>query len=378
MFFLPYISVSLIILFLYFNECGKLQYVPKQKAQTYAFVIMLVFMGLRGHIYSDFINYYTFYEYLPNLFNLSMDTFIDERFEPGFVIYSSIIKTIMPNYFGWVFINTLIDMLVFNYVFKKYTDSQILPFIFFIAFNGLMIEFNLYRNVKAIDLFLLSIPFLQNRKWLPYMLLNLLGMTFHMTSLIYIPLYFVLNRKPPKYILWGGIAVANVIFLGQVHFFSDLLNSLEIFQTISLYEKIAGYTDRSEASYGLSFGYIERTFSMVIFTILYDKLIEKRESNVIFYNCFWLYYVLFLSLYEVQVLAERIPILFMFSYWILYPNIIRVSYKYRQVVYVGVVLLSLMKIYLANNILPAKYDNLLFGIESYDVKAQRYENYLDA
>lgn len=378
MYFFPYIIVALIILFLYFNECGQLRYIQKEKAQWLAFAIMLIFMGLRGHIYSDFINYYVFYENLPNIFNLSVETFTEERFEPGFVLYSSIVKTIMPNYFGWVFINTLIDMIVFWVTFKRYTHSQILPFVFFLAFNGLLIEFNLYRNIKAIDLFLLSLPYLQNRKWMPYMLLNLLGMSFHMTSLIYLPLYFVLVLKPPKYILWGGIVVANVIFLGQVHFIAEIINSLEIFQTISIYDKLVGYTDKSEASYGISFGYVERTFSMILFTILYEKLVNKNEGNVIFYNCFWLYYVLFLSLYEVQVFAERIPTLFMFSYWILYPNVIKTKFKYRQIVYVAVIVLSIMKIYLANGIPPAKYDNVIFGIDSYDKRTQIYENYLDS
>lgn len=377
MYFLPYLALVIFLLFLYFNECGTLRYIAKDKAQVTAFVVLLLFMGLRGHIYSDFINYYTFFDYLPNLFNLSIETFLEQRFEPGFVLYSSIVKTIIPNYFGWVFVNTLIDMMVFSITFKRYTDSQILPFIFFLAFNGLMIEFNLYRNIKSIDLFLLSIPYLKERKCLPYMLLNLLGVTFHLTSFIYLPLYFILNYKAPKYILWGGIAVANLIFLGNIHFVANLLNSMEIFQNLSLYDKLVGYSDSSDLSYGISFGYIERTFSVLLFTVLYDKLIEQKESNLIFYNCFWLYYVLFLALYEVQVFAERIPILFMFSYWILYPNVIKIGYKYRQIVYVISVILVMLKVVMSNSEIYARYDNLLFGIQSYEERMAIQLDYFD-
>ena len=152
---IPYIIVCIVLFYLYLNENGTFHVFSEKKAQNIAFILLLVFIGLRGHIYSDFIQYYRFFEQLPNLFELDIYFFSDWYFEPGYVLYSSILKTILPNYFAWVFVNTLIDLLIFRHVFKEYTSSQILPFIFFIAFNGLFVEFNLYRNVKSIELFLL-------------------------------------------------------------------------------------------------------------------------------------------------------------------------------------------------------------------------------
>lgn len=157
-----------------------------------AYAILLWFIGLRGHMYSDFIVYYPLFEELPAISDLEVGDYL---MEPGFIIYSSLIKTIFPNYFIWIFINTSIDLLVFYHVFKRYTEFRILPLIFFIAYMGLSIEFNLYRNVKALDLFLLSIPYLQQRRIVPYMFLNLLGATFHVSSLIYIPMYFLLHKN---------------------------------------------------------------------------------------------------------------------------------------------------------------------------------------
>lgn len=378
MYSIPYIIVALVLFFLYGCECGKIKCgITAKQARTIAFLLLLFFLGLRGHIYSDFINYYTFYEEVPNILKLTLRHIEDYGWEPGFVIYSSIIKTFMPNYFGWVFINTLIDLLVFRYVFKNYTRSQILPFIFFLAFNGLLIEFNLYRNIKAIDLFLLSLPYLEKRKIFPYMLLNVLGISFHLSSVIYIPLYFILNKEIPKYLKWGGIIVANVIFIFQISIISDLVNSLSVFQAMQFMDKLTGYVENSEAAQVFSLGYFERTFSIVTFTLLYSKLVKQRTSNIIFYNCFWLYYVLFLCFYEVQVLVDRIPTLFMFSYWVLYPNILGLKFNVRQLVYLSSFLLVFIKVFLSNNIPPAKYDNLLFGIEDYNTRKSIYESYVD-
>lgn len=378
MYSIPYIIVALVLFFLYGCECGKIKCgITAKQARTIAFLLLLFFLGLRGHIYSDFISYYPFYEELPNIFKLTPRHIEDYGWEPGFVIYSSIIKTFMPNYFGWVFINTLIDLLVFRYVFKNYTRSQILPFIFFLAFNGLLIEFNLYRNIKAIDLFLLSLPYLEKRKMLPYILLNVLGISFHLSSVIYIPLYFILHREIPNSLKWGGIIVANVIFIFQISIISDLVNSLSIFQAMQFMDKLTGHVDNSEAAQVFSLGYFERTFSIITFTLLYSKLVKQRTSNIIFYNCFWLYYVLFLCFYEVQVLVDRIPTLFMFSYWVLYPNVLTLKYKARQIIYAISMFFVVVKIYALNIIPPAKYDNVLFGIEDYGTRKIRYENFAD-
>ena len=371
---IPYILLCLFLFFLYLNESRKIKLISVSNSRKVAFFVLLAFLGLRGHIYSDFISYYPFYEELPNIFNLSQRLFSKWYFEPGFVIYSSIIKTIIPNYFGWVFVNTLIDIIIFNFVFKQYTDSRILPFIFFLAFNGLLIEFNLYRNIKAIDLFLLSLPYLEKRKLTPYILLNILGMTFHSSSAVYIPLYFILNKEIPNFIKWTGIIVANAIFLLRISIISDFVNSLNIFQAMALVEKLSGYVENSEASQAISFGYLERTFSILTFTLLYKKLVTQRRSNIIFYNCFWLYYVTFLCFYEVQVLVDRIPTLFMFSYWILYPNVITsLRYKMRQIVYAVSMAFVFMKIYAGNTNPAAKYDNVIFGIEDYRSRKLTYE-----
>lgn len=374
---LPYIIVCMVLFYLYLNENRTFKVFSVAGAQRTAFAILLIFIGLRGHIYSDFISYYKFFEELPNIFRLDSAFFSEWYFEPGYVIFSSIIKTVAPNYYAWVFINTLIDLLVFRYIFKRYTSSQILPFVFFLAFNGLFVEFNLYRNVKAIELFLLSIPFLEKKKMLPYMALNLLGMTFHSSSILYLPLYFLLDKNIPRYIHWGGIIISNIIFLGQLHVISDILNSLDIFQSLEAFDKLVSHADNSNNSYGISFGHIERTASVIIFTLLYDKLCNQNRSNRIFYNCFWFYYITFLCFYEVTVLTERIPILFVFGYWILYSNTVVLKYKYRQVIYALAMLLVIVKVYMSNNIPPAKYENILFGIESYETRRALYESFAD-
>lgn len=365
---LPYLILILILLWFYANERQSIRLLSPRAAGWSAFVLIFLFIGFRGHLYSDFINYFPFYEQLPTITRLDSSAMMSYLFEPGFVIYSSIIKSLGADYFTWVAIGSLIDLAVFRLTFRRYTGSVILPFIFFIAYNGLTIEFNLYRNAKAMDMFLLSLPYLERRRIMPYMLLNILGATLHISSLIYIPLYFLLHRNLGSRLRWGGIVFANILFLGNIGIVSEIIASLDIFQAMAFYDKLSAHAENSTAHYGLTFGYIERTFAIVLFTSLYAPMTRQRASNTIFYNALWLYYVTFLIFHEVEVFVDRIPTLFAFGYWILYSNLASLRWRWRQVILLVAILLAMLKIGIANRSIAARYENVIFGISDYHTR----------
>lgn len=371
---IPYIIIFGMLWFLYLNEIGRIKNgLSPCYASNVAFLVMLVFFGLRGHLYTDFLSYYPFFRDLPTIDKL--DDFFQGIFEPGFVIYSSILKTIAPNYFVWVFVNTLIDLLILRLAFKRYTHSLILPFIFFLAYQGLIIEFNLYQNAKSIDLFILSLPYLQQRKLLPYILINLLGATFHISAVIYIPLYFVLQKEFPRWLVWSSLIVANVIFLSNTHFTTNLIQLLGNFTDENILEKVILYQNMDN-EYGFSFGYFERTFSILICTILYYKLNDQNSINKILYNCAFFYYVTFMFFSDVRVFAERIPLLLIFSYWILFSNIIVLRFKLRPIIVFLLIMISLLKVFTSSQSIMCYYDNLLWGVKSYEERKAKIINLL--
>ena len=157
---IPYLTIAVLLLSLSNFEWKKQ---TKKITITFVFIILLVFWGLRGHLYTDYISYYPFFQRIPDITKLNWRYIVNNEFEAGFVIYSSIIKTICPNYYFWVFVNSLIDLLILTHFFKRYSNSTLWSYIFFFGFMGLTIEINLLRNVKSIMLFLLSIPFLEKK-----------------------------------------------------------------------------------------------------------------------------------------------------------------------------------------------------------------------
>lgn len=358
----PYIIVAGLLTFFYIGECGRIKGLSPRKSINYAYLLMLIFIGLRGFVLTDFINYYDLYNNIPQLSKLDLSNFV--RVEPGFALYTSIIKTIGFNYFGWVFINTLIDLIVFRYFFKNYSPSLVLPLICMMAFQGILIEFNLYRNIKAIELFLLSLPYLTKRKFIPYLLLNLIGLSFHNSAIIYIPLYFVLTIKINQIIVWGIIAFTNIIYLCHISVISDIINNISFMQVLNGYEKLMNYAASSENK-TFSIGFFERTFAIILFTVFRKRLTQKHSYYNVFYNCYLIFYSSFLLFYEIPVFVQRIPALFSFSYWILYPGVIYLHYRWRQVINLSISLLLFLKIYASHADPFYKYENILWSNVDY-------------
>ena len=367
-FALPYIIVAILLLFFYLGEIGKIKGLSAKVAVNSAYLLMLLFVGLRGFVLTDFVNYFPLFQRIPVISKLQSFHFF--AIEPGFVIYTSIIKTLGFNYFDWVLINTFIDFLVFRHFFKLYSPSQVLPLICMMAFNGILIEFNLYRNIKAIELFLLSFPFLLQRKFIPYLILNLIGLSFHNSAIIYLPLYFILTIRLNKMVVWGLIAIANIIFLCRISVISNIVNSISFMEVLNGYDKLMTYSSIDQAK-GLSIGFLERTFSIFTFTLLRDKLIHKHHYYNSIYNCYLIYYLCFLIFYEVPVFLQRIPILFVFSYWILYPSVIYIHYRWRKVINFAITILLALKIYTSHTDPYYQYQNILWSDVNYNKSLDR-------
>lgn len=365
MYYLPYFILGLFLLILYIMEQKAIN--SKETPKPYriiCLILLFVFVGLRGFIFSDFILYYSDYNHYPELKNLTPVFFEKERYENGFIVFICLSKTLGLDYFSWVFIGSVIDILVLYITFKRYCKSAILPFVFFMAFNGLVMEFNLLRNMKAMDLFLLSLPYLQNKKILPYMLLNLIGCLFHTSAILYICCYFILNKELPRWLLWSGIIIVNIIYLFNIPVFGSVAN-LSFFRGSLLGDTYMHYLENDQEQIKFSIHYFERLISIVLVTVLYSKVLSQRRSNLIFYNCLWLYYVSFTLCYEYVVLSERIPFLFVLGYWILYPNILNLRYKFYKYVNMGIWLLLSLKMYSSFNQKAAEYSNIIFGIPNY-------------
>jgi hypothetical protein len=165
-------------------------------------------------------------------------------------------------------------------------------------------------------------------------------------------------------IKWGLLLLVNVSYWLNIHFTSMLFGSFLSEDAGKSVEKLLGYAS-SEVSYGFSFGYFERTFTIVLFTCFYKELKKYGKSGAIFYNCSLLYYVLHILFSDVGVLAQRFSLLFVVGYWVNYSNIF-CSNRVNKIVKYFILILLMMKVVVSYLTIDAKYQNVIFGVDSYD------------
>jgi hypothetical protein len=342
----------------------------------------LFFFGLRGFVNTDWMSYYPYFEKLKTVWDGGFcQLFGASQYEIGFEIYSILIKSICPDYFYWVFVSSLIDVILLDMIFRRHARYYVLAFLVFFVFTGGVIEINLMRNVKSILFFLLSIRYLQERRITPYLLLNGAGVLFHLSAIVYLPLYFILHRTFPKMVFWVIFIIGNLLFLFQIQYIQPVFTFVAGLTGGSLPERVAAYFHHEVFStpYGITIGYIERFCSFVLVVLLAPQLREQNKDNTVFINLYGLYFICFFYFSETSEVASRMSCLFVGAYWMLYPNLLALApgKLYRYLLLSLFIVYALLKTGMAHANLLHQYDNLVGGLKSYEERKQLFETHAD-
>lgn len=327
-------------------------------------IFFLFFLGLRGYVGYDFYNYYTeFWSPLPVIGESSFgETFWENGIvDVGFRFYMLIIKNVWNNYSFFIFINTLIDWLFIAYFLKKYTKYISISFVVFLVMGGLIFEIDFIRNFKSILLFMYSMKYIEKRRFLPFLLINLLGCSFHISALLYIPFYFLADKRINLRVYWPLFVFANILFICHIPFLKYLLVPLAQVVGGAILMITERYFNDSSTSYGLSIGYIERVSIAFLCSYYYNQF-TGNKSNLINANLLLYYLLLFFLFGEIRMVALRLPYLFFFSYAVIIPLIYELMHKkiHRQLFILSIIVYSVFKIYGLTGLGMYQYENILF------------------
>lgn len=337
---------------------------------VFSIILLIGFLGLRGFIGWDWWAYYPSYNNLPGGFN----------YEIGYEIWSNIFYKIGLSYHHFTFINTVADILILAYVLKKYSKYPIFSMFLFLAVQGLSFEVDLLRNAKAVLLFIISIQFIKERKIIPFLILNILGMTFHISSIIYLPMYFILNRNYSRKIILPLIILGNIYYIFDTKLFIHILEYMSSVLPAAVGGKITSYLSIIPQNYKLPIGtlYFERLvkFIMVFFFLHKEKGSREKENlySLIMENSFYIFYLIFLFTSEFFIASTRIGILFIYANWFLWGDIIENlrNTKIKVAVFLIAVLIGGNRIYnhfdFNGNKILYRYENIITDHKSYEEK----------
>ncbi|MDR0443433.1 MAG: EpsG family protein [Treponema sp.] len=342
--------------------------------------LLIVFFGFRGYVLIDWINYSKWYADSPTLFDgfSQIKLFFELGKEKGFLFYMVLCKTISSNYLFFQFISSVTDVIILNYFFKRVVHENIIMcFVFFILFSGLSMEMHLLRNVKSILIFMLSIKYIEERKIIKYSILNCIGALFHISSLLYIPLYFILDKKIPRLIVLFIFILGNFIFFLRIEWVKLFLSNVSVPGRLGLLSNhyLASSVRYSQAV-GFTIGYFERCFSFFLVYYFSNKLIKIDKANIVYINVLYIYSFMYLYFSEMYIIIERLVKLFIFSYWVIYPKMYLLFSRKSKYIFISVLLLyGTLKLGMSYNKYFNYYDNVLLSYKSFEEREMMYNKY---
>ncbi|MFP5976068.1 EpsG family protein [Enterobacter mori] len=172
-------------------------------------------------------------------------------------------------------------------VFIRYRNLAVLNLLIFIIMPYGLIEggFNYLRQNMAVALFYLSIVYLVRTQFIRYSCCNVLGVLFHKSALILIPLYFVIkmNISTRKSLFIFFVVLGATLSL-EVPFIKNSL--LMILGSIpgygGTYVNFRGGEFLNALSTKGVFSYIYQCIPILLLIIYKDKVIVTRNEQVLF------------------------------------------------------------------------------------------------
>lgn len=158
-----------------------------KKLWNITIVVYILFFAFRGLSGFDLKEYMLFFRETGDFLSL-LNNDISLKFinlELGFQVLISIIKIFTNKYEVFSILITIIDILIIWKAFYKLSPYPILSLAIFMGLGGLIQQLNLLRNTKGILIFIYSLTLLEKNKAI-YIFSNIVGMTIHRSSVIYI------------------------------------------------------------------------------------------------------------------------------------------------------------------------------------------------
>lgn len=171
-----------------------------------SFVILVLITGLRYGVGTDYYAYEKLYQTQPWLNELS-----GVRMEWG---YTSLVN--MLNFLGlppWSFF-ILMGSGTITLVFFSFKDNPALlafGLFFFVSLGQMFFSFNGVRQAFAAACLAVSIKFIYERRFLPFIFIFLIGFLFHKSLILLLPLYIIIPRLNWGFTFWVALFMAGLI-----------------------------------------------------------------------------------------------------------------------------------------------------------------------
>jgi len=249
----------------------------------FSFLFISLVLGLRYDVGTDYMSYVRYFERYFTGIN-------PPDVESGFELINRIAIFLGADFWLVFLISALLINFFVLKTFKENSENYVLSVIILFGIGFIFFQTNGIRQAIAIAFTLYGSKYIVSRNLKSYIIFCVLGMMFHLTAFIMIPMYWIVNIKYKKSILLLGLLISLFLFL-QPNILSIIVNKFLNILTIPKYHH---YIKMSfEKTGAVNTGYrvmLEGVFAFIV-VLLTPKKIYKHIKGKIYFNFFVLSYM---------------------------------------------------------------------------------------
>lgn len=145
--------------------------------------------------------------------------------EYGFICLLKVVRLITGDFHVFLCINSCLLLGLYSYLIIKYSYNIYISvlLLLLLAFDQSVF---VLRQHLSIPILWLTIPYIKNRKIMPFLLMLSIAFLFHKSSLIWLAVYFMYGAKKPWIVLCslGGCAIVLSLVFSNLTYFNELFS----------------------------------------------------------------------------------------------------------------------------------------------------------
>lgn len=304
-----------------------------------AFLPLFLVSALRYNVGTDY-----FYRYVPGFKFIQYGG--KETYEKGFLLLNKIILLFTTNY-QWLFIITsfIFCFFVYKAIYDQSKDIVYSIFLLLIT-DSYFISLNTLRQCIGVSIFLYATKYIKTRDIKRYIIWILIASTFHISALIYLPVYFLYKINIKVQIIIFAIFILAKSVISK--FFIEFV----------LFTKYGAYFQTAFNVKKFDFWEFFINLCILIFCYAFYKKGKNDVEYKIFVNIQFLNVALLLFS-SVIPLISRVTVCFTFSQIIFLPKVLSYINNriLRNTIKIAIILLYI--IYMVNTIVIRGYHEVL-------------------
>ncbi len=263
------------------DRSGKIVSISRKNIAVFlSFLPMFLVSALRFHVGGDYVGYERIFR------NVQEGT--DIYAEPGFGLLNKLVIWYSGD-IQWVYaLSAAVTLILLFYGIYRYSPSPAMSLYLFVTMGYFFSSFNILRQFIAVSILFAGFRFLKEGRFVPYLALVLVAMTFHKTAIVMIPLYFLVRlRLKQSYMITLGLLGLCIL---------PLQSRLTPFLVNTFYPQYAD-TDLIQPLSTFEFLYYLALFALLLFLATrYRERFFQDETNTLLFNCAYYTFLIYLCL----------------------------------------------------------------------------------